>query len=80
MELELLHEPAECKSSKQPENVSKNRYHNILANEDTRVKLETQIEENTDYINANFINGEVQNSERAYIAGQAPLLSTLNDF
>lgn len=36
--------------------------------------------EGSDYINANYISGEVKNSFHYYIACQAPLESTMNDF
>jgi len=62
-------------------NIPKNRYSNILATESTRVKLSVLngIPE-TDYINANFINGMAPNTERAYIGTQGPLQSTFEDF
>ncbi|GAB1610532.1 signaling mucin MSB2-like [Argonauta hians] len=58
----------------------KNRYIDVLPIPETRVKLKTiPGEENSDYINANFITGP--NDERkAYIATQAPLECTVADF
>jgi protein tyrosine phosphatase len=58
-------------------NQYKNRYSNNLPNEDTRVKLEGEQEQGTDYINANFIKGQGQTM---YIAAQAPLSATISDF
>lgn len=63
-------------------NYHKNRYSNILAMEPTRVKLQgyRDFYLDTDYINANYINGEIPGSERAYISCQAPLPNTLLHF
>jgi len=63
-------------------NYPKNRYSNILAMEPTRVRLQTYRDFylDTDYINANYINGEIPGSERAYISCQAPLPNTLLHF
>lgn len=62
-------------------NREKNRYTNILPCDSTRVKL-AAVEgiEGSDYINANFIDGELNGSERAYIATQGPLMHTRCDF
>jgi len=62
-------------------NRDKNRYTNILPCDTTRVKL-SPLEgvEGSDYINANFIDGEICNSDRAYIATQGPLMHTRADF
>jgi len=59
--------------------VEKNRYKTVIPVEDTRVHL-NKIEgiENSDYINANFISSK--DSEQQYIACQAPLDSTRDDF
>lgn len=70
-------------------NGHKNRYKDIIPKEETRVKLnvvepygykEYQIRGDEDYINANYIHGEIEESTNYYIASQAPLLSTINDF
>ncbi len=64
-------------------NHRKNRYADILALEATRVKLKAHREllsDDSDYINANYIDGEVPGSQRAYIACQAPLPATLSHF
>lgn len=63
-----------------PCNAHKNRYYNILANEDSRVKLAPLQIGDEDYINANFIDGEVSDSKCAYILTQAPLPETMADF
>ncbi|EGC31635.1 hypothetical protein DICPUDRAFT_99148 [Dictyostelium purpureum] len=74
------HDEEKFFSALQPNNYGKNRYHDVLPNESTRVRL-TPIESGDgDYINANYINGEVPNSYRYYIACQAPLPSTVKDF
>ena len=48
----------------------------------TRVALKIDIggEPGADYINANYINGEVPGSERKYIAAQGCLPGTVLDF
>ncbi|XP_041350697.1 receptor-type tyrosine-protein phosphatase T-like [Gigantopelta aegis] len=65
-------------SSLEPNRV-KNRYVNILAYDHSLVKLlPIDEDDNSDYINANFIPG--YNSPREYIATQGPQDSTINDF
>lgn len=54
-------------------NRDKNRYGNALPNPETRVLLKGG---DTDYINANYIEGE----RTTYIAAQAPLPNTFGDF
>jgi len=61
------------------ENVDKNRYPRVLAPDLTRVKLQP-MKGNSDYINANYIDGIHLNSKRAYIATQAPKPETVKDF
>eukprot|EP00761_Pharyngomonas_kirbyi_P003689 gb/GECH01003693.1/.p1 GENE.gb/GECH01003693.1/~~gb/GECH01003693.1/.p1 ORF type:complete len:413 (+),score=94.95 gb/GECH01003693.1/:1-1239(+) len=68
-----------CPSATAPENKRKNRYSSVLPNEHTRVKL-SQEGAGTDYINANFVNGIEFGIDISYIATQAPLPSTFNDF
>lgn len=69
-------------SANLPANKFKNRLVNILPYEATRVVLQTlpnQPESSgSDYINANFIDG--YKYKRAYIATQAPLVETVDDF
>lgn len=57
----------------QHKNRDKNRYGNALPNPETRVVLKGG---DTDYINANYIQGE----QTQYIAAQAPLPNTFSDF
>eukprot|EP01119_Soliformovum_irregulare_P008172 TRINITY_DN2114_c0_g1_i1.p1 TRINITY_DN2114_c0_g1~~TRINITY_DN2114_c0_g1_i1.p1 ORF type:complete len:337 (+),score=42.51 TRINITY_DN2114_c0_g1_i1:117-1127(+) len=60
-------------------NREKNRYYNILPFDKTRVHLQaTEGVEDSDYINANFVNG--LNGEDMYICCQAPLDNTFVDF
>eukprot|EP01102_Stenamoeba_stenopodia_P014975 TRINITY_DN5056_c0_g1_i4.p1 TRINITY_DN5056_c0_g1~~TRINITY_DN5056_c0_g1_i4.p1 ORF type:complete len:351 (-),score=21.62 TRINITY_DN5056_c0_g1_i4:139-1191(-) len=63
-------------SAMKNDNRNKNRYSNVLAIERTRVRLANS----TDYINANYVNGEIPGSEKAYIATQGPLEETTYDF
>lgn len=62
-----------------PVNNYKNRLVNVLPYETTRVVLSTlRGIEGSDYINASWIDG--YRTQRAYIATQAPLAETLDDF
>jgi protein tyrosine phosphatase len=56
-------------------NRAKNRYTNVLAADETRVIISPD-ENNSDYINANWIEGQLTK----YIAAQGPLDDTINDF
>jgi len=69
-------------TAKQTMNMKKNRYSNILAMEFSRVRLQgyRDLFLESDYINANYINGELPGSEKAYISCQAPLPSTVSHF
>ena len=84
-----------CTSNCTSSVVNKNRYKGVLPNEYTRVRLSTiegnyvaqsisliEIKdiEGSDYINANYISNDIQMGDRSYIACQAPLDSTVNDF
>uniref|UniRef100_A0A669F469 protein-tyrosine-phosphatase n=1 Tax=Oreochromis niloticus TaxID=8128 RepID=A0A669F469_ORENI len=61
------------------ENVKKNRYKDILPFDHSRVKLKLKTtNQDTDYINANFIKG--MDGPEAYIATQGPLPNTVIDF
>ncbi|XP_061523537.1 tyrosine-protein phosphatase non-receptor type 12-like isoform X2 [Phycodurus eques] len=61
------------------ENVKKNRYKDILPFDHTRVKLTLKTtNQDTDYINANFIKG--MDGPEAYIATQGALPNTVVDF
>ncbi|CAH3191458.1 unnamed protein product, partial [Porites evermanni] len=71
--------PIAFKSASLNCNAAKNRYANILPFESTRVHLKMRPGEmGSDYINANFIDGYCQ--PRAYIATQAPIPDTFDDF
>jgi protein tyrosine phosphatase len=67
-------------SANLPVNKFKNRLVNILPYESTRVCLQPLSEPiaGTDYINANFVDG--YRYRKAYIATQAPLAETVDDF
>ena len=65
-----------------PENRSKNRFKNILPFDHTRVVLTEGASEEvpgSDYINANYISGEVQDTHK-YVATQGCLPTTIVDF
>ncbi|KAM7082538.1 tyrosine-protein phosphatase non-receptor type 22 [Ciconia maguari] len=66
-------------ASEQPENIKKNRYKDILPFDHSRVELSLiTSDEDSHYINANFIKGVY--GPRAYIATQGPLPTTVVDF
>ncbi|XP_067915333.1 tyrosine-protein phosphatase non-receptor type 12-like isoform X2 [Heterodontus francisci] len=61
------------------ENVKKNRYKDILPFDHSRVKLALKTsEQDSDYINANFIKGVY--GPKSYIATQGPLANSVLDF
>ncbi|XP_004641749.1 tyrosine-protein phosphatase non-receptor type 22 [Octodon degus] len=65
--------------AQKPMNIKKNRYKDILPYDHSRVELSLiTSDEDSSYINANFIKGVY--APRAYIATQGPLPSTLLDF
>ncbi|KAJ5480976.1 hypothetical protein N7539_006870 [Penicillium diatomitis] len=57
---------------------SKNRYNDIYPFDHSRVRLEDVPSGGCDYVNANHIQAELSN--RRYIATQAPVPDTFNDF
>ncbi|KAK5190929.1 phosphotyrosine-specific ptp2-like protein [Exophiala xenobiotica] len=57
---------------------SKNRYNNIFPYDHTRVRLQDVPNGSCDYINASHVKAEYSN--RHYIATQAPIPATFNDF
>jgi tyrosine-protein phosphatase 2/3 len=57
---------------------SKNRYNNIFPFDHSRVRLQGVKNGDCDYINANHV--KAQYSNRHYIATQAPIPATFNDF
>jgi len=79
-ELTHNHDYAVCDfaSARKADNRVKNRYTNVLPVESTRVKI-SEYDDN-DYINANYINGEIEGSQKSYIAAQGPLEDTCGDF
>ncbi|CAC5399120.1 Receptor-type tyrosine-protein phosphatase T,Tyrosine-protein phosphatase non-receptor type 22,Receptor-type tyrosine-protein phosphatase kappa,Receptor-type tyrosine-protein phosphatase F,Tyrosine-protein phosphatase 99A,Tyrosine-protein phosphatase Lar,Receptor-type tyrosine-protein phosphatase alpha,Receptor-type tyrosine-protein phosphatase epsilon,Receptor-type tyrosine-protein phosphatase gamma,Receptor-type tyrosine-protein phosphatase N2,Receptor-type tyrosine-protein phosphatase U,Receptor-type ty len=66
-------------AARKPENRPKNRYGNIIAYDHSRVVL-TPIssEPNSDYINANYLDGYKR--KNAYIASQGPMKVMFRDF
>ncbi|XP_076260650.1 uncharacterized protein LOC143196660 isoform X1 [Rhynchophorus ferrugineus] len=70
-----------ARTSELPEGCdSKNRYANVIPLPETRVILRSLDEyENSDYINANYVTGP-KNVRGYYIATQAPMQNTVDDF
>ncbi|XP_062132000.1 tyrosine-protein phosphatase 69D isoform X1 [Drosophila sulfurigaster albostrigata] len=67
------------KNSDMKENACKNRYPDIKAYDQTRVKLSpTNGTQSTDYINANFVIGYKE--RKKFICAQGPMETTINDF
>ncbi|XP_052764627.1 receptor-type tyrosine-protein phosphatase kappa-like [Mya arenaria] len=64
-----------CDVAKLPRNREKNRYKGLYAYDDTRVKV---IGFDTDYINANYIDGFKERN--AYIASLGPMSKQMGDF
>uniref|UniRef100_A0A9J8ARU0 Receptor-type tyrosine-protein phosphatase kappa n=1 Tax=Cyprinus carpio carpio TaxID=630221 RepID=A0A9J8ARU0_CYPCA len=66
-------------SAKKDENRMKNRYGNIIAYDHSRVRLQNlDGEQNSDYINANYVDG--YHRPNHYIATQGPMQETAIDF
>lgn len=61
-----------------PEHKTKNRYGNLLPYDHSRVVLKKDSPTDSDYINANFIDGFRKTNR--YIAMQGPIDATINDF
>jgi protein tyrosine phosphatase len=59
-------------------NSGKNRYLNVKAYDDTRVRIVDA--EGSDYINANHVTATIGTQQLWYIASQGPLRSTFDDF
>ncbi|XP_067677601.1 receptor-type tyrosine-protein phosphatase mu-like isoform X2 [Haliotis asinina] len=79
-EFQKLHpphiQPVNCASLNG--NKDKNRYKDILPFDATRVILETEQEDDSDYINASYLDDYMATA--AYVAAQGPLNQTKNDF
>lgn len=62
-------------------NPDRNRYGNVLAFEETRVKLKKPSPPtDSDYVNANWVGGLLPGTQKQYIAAQGPLENTIGDF
>ena len=57
---------------------SKNRYNNIFPYDHSRVRLQGESAEGCDYVNANYVKASF--SDKRYIATQAPIPATFDDF
>ncbi|PLB50528.1 hypothetical protein P170DRAFT_455027 [Aspergillus steynii IBT 23096] len=57
---------------------TKNRYNDVYPFDHTRVKLQDVPRDGCDYVNANYMKAEY--SDKFYIATQAPVPDTFNDF
>ncbi|XP_023932844.1 receptor-type tyrosine-protein phosphatase epsilon-like [Lingula anatina] len=68
-----------CEVGQKRENKLKNRFRNTIPYDHNRVVLDLLPDDpNSDYINANYIDG--YNRPRAFIAAQGPKSNTVNDF
>eukprot|EP00105_Crassostrea_gigas_P006344 XP_011420244.1 PREDICTED: receptor-type tyrosine-protein phosphatase alpha-like [Crassostrea gigas] len=67
-----------CDTGKLQVNVPKNRFKTTFPYDHSRVILRKNAGSDSDYINANYINGQERKNE--YIASQGPKESTLGDF
>ncbi|KAI5102513.1 tyrosine-protein phosphatase non-receptor type 21 isoform X1 [Silurus meridionalis] len=63
-----------------PDNTERNRFHDVLPYDDTRVELVPIKENNTGYINASHIKLTIGGEEWNYISAQGPLPNTCQDF
>ncbi|CAH8622284.1 unnamed protein product [Schistosoma rodhaini] len=72
--------PFTWEHSNRPANRSKNRYANVIAYDHSRVVLQLtgNNDPDSDYINANYLDGYCK--QNAYIATQGPLPHTITDF
>ncbi|XP_013415221.1 receptor-type tyrosine-protein phosphatase kappa isoform X1 [Lingula anatina] len=70
---------AACTAGRKPENNIKNRFKNILPYDHSRIVLDKLPDDpQSDYINANYIDGYKRSN--AFIAAQGPKPNTVNDF
>jgi protein tyrosine phosphatase len=84
--LKLNYSHLESKASASPQNITKNRYVDVMAFDFSRVILNVQHNKTlskddypiNDYINANFVSGYTK--KRKFIATQGPMTSTIFDF
>ncbi|XP_078330543.1 uncharacterized protein LOC111113024 [Crassostrea virginica] len=67
-----------CDVGKLAENISKNRFETTFPYDHSRVILDVNDGETSDYINANYIDGP--HGPKKYIAAQGPKQNTLDDF
>ncbi|KAM9465857.1 tyrosine-protein phosphatase non-receptor type 21 isoform 2-T2 [Clarias gariepinus] len=71
---------SKCSIAELPENAERNRFHDVLPYDDTRVELVPTKENNTGYINASHVKLTIGGQEWNYIAAQGPLTNTCQDF
>ncbi|CAF1262922.1 unnamed protein product [Didymodactylos carnosus] len=65
-------------AAREPKNISKNRYRDVIPGDETRVFLLPDELDKDDFINASYVSGYKQ--AKAYIFAQGPLESTTKDF
>ncbi|XP_064621879.1 tyrosine-protein phosphatase non-receptor type 21-like [Lineus longissimus] len=70
----------ECRVALNPENLSKNRFKDVHPYDSSRVRLKPKSSNSSGYINASHIRVRVKGQELWYIAAQAPLKNTTEDF
>ncbi|XP_074654164.1 tyrosine-protein phosphatase non-receptor type 21-like [Tubulanus polymorphus] len=71
---------AECRVAQLPDNVERNRFKDVLPYDSSRVRLKPRANNPSGYINASHIRVRVKGQDMWYIAAQAPLEKTCEDF
>jgi protein tyrosine phosphatase len=64
--------------NREEQNLDKSRYRDVIPGEATRVKLQCEGDEKSDFINANYVSGH-DNQEKAYIFTQG-IIEKHNEF
>lgn len=63
-----------------PENLSRNRFSDVLPYEENRVRLTPSVDNRTGYINASHVSASVGDRQRFYVAAQGPTSDTAESF
>ena len=71
---------ASTEDGRAEENLKRNRFADVLPYDDTRVRLIPTKDNLHGYINASHVKIRIENTIYSYIASQAPLTTTIDDF